>query len=158
MSLIKNLVEPIKNDHLARMSAMDTDLIRMKYLSASIIDALYNLIKSADRKVKFKEALEKVELIVTKAANDKSWKIENDRELQRYIFPDNHMELYVQTVTCPQGADWATVKLKRTSEVKRREALKSSIEVQIEILEHELQNLITKPKTGLVASSQCCQV
>lgn len=56
------------------------------------------------------------------------------------------MKLYVQSVTCPQGADSATVKLKRTPEIKRREALKMSIEVQIKVLESRMIEFNSKAK------------
>lgn len=46
MSSVKSAVDPTTNDHLARvMSAMDTELIRMKYVSTSMNDASYNLRK-----------------------------------------------------------------------------------------------------------------
>lgn len=62
-SPVKNAIELTKIDHLASMSDMDPELTRMQYLSASMIDALYNLRKAVDRKEKFKEALRKVEVI-----------------------------------------------------------------------------------------------
>lgn len=56
------------------------------------------------------------------------------------------MELHVQSVTCPRGADSATVKPKQISEVRRRKALKMSIEVQLKVLESRMAEFVSKAK------------
>lgn len=88
-SPVKNAVDPLKNDYQARMSAIDTELTKMKYLTALMIHTLNNAGRYSDTKERFKEALEKVKPFSTKAANDESWKFKNERELQRYNWRRN---------------------------------------------------------------------